>query len=176
MEKPFLEESFLITEKDYVNMSAEKNKYLIPKENRIILRILGILAICCGTAAFINIRNGIYQTVCWVLLIIIGLYVLCYYDIINISMIRKQSAAFYNIYKKSIHSKSVRLYSDKFEIKSEERRLVIPKKYIYKTVEGKNTIIIFIDKNEFCFLPKRIFSEAQLENFRSFYKEKYILP
>ncbi len=171
MEKPFLEESFLITKQDHINMSIDYRRYITPKENIIILRVLGIIAVCIGAAAFINIKGGVYQSICWIVLIVIGFYTLSYYDVISPSITRKQAAHFYDVYKGSIHSKTVRFFDNRVELTSEERKLRIPKKYLYKIYVSKDTVMIFTDISEFLFIPKRVLSESQL-TFIEGYSEK----
>ncbi|MGN1458054.1 MAG: YcxB family protein [Acutalibacteraceae bacterium] len=169
---PFLETGFLITEEDFINMSLTRQKYSTPKENRLIMRILGFLAVLCGVAAYIVLRGNIYQIICWLLLITIGLFALFYYDVINPSMIRKQAKKFYNFNKNAITSKTVRFYDDSFQINSDNYKLSVPKKFIYTAVESKTTILIYLDKNEFCFIPKRVFSEEQLKQVQNFVHSK----
>ena len=171
MEKPFLEESYLITKQDYINMSSDYRRYNTPKENIIILRVLGIIAVCIGIAAFININGSVYQNICWIFLIIIGFYTLSYYDVISPSITRKQAAGFYDVYKGSIHSRTIRFFDDRVELTSEERKLRIPKKYLYKIYVSKDTVMIFTDISEFIFIPKRVLSESQLTFVKS-YSEK----
>lgn len=176
MNTPFLETSFLVTESDFINMSLTKKQYLTPKENKIILRVLGFIAVLCGVAAYAFMRNSAYQIICWILLILIGLFALFYYDVISPSMVRKNAKAFYNFNKSALTSKTVRFYDNAFEIYSDNYRVSVPKKYIYKIVESKNTVMIFFDKNEYCFIPIRVFSDEQLERLHEFAlsdKEKY---
>lgn len=168
MNKPFLETSFLITEDDFINMELTRKKYITPKENKFILRVLGFIAILCGVSAYLFIKGNGYQIICWLLLIVIGLFSMSYYDVINPSMLRKQAKTFYNFNKGAIVSKTVCLTDDMLEIKSDNHRISIPKKYIYKIVESKNTVMFFIDKEEYCFIPLRVFSEEQLEQFHKF--------
>lgn len=170
MKTPFLETGFLITEEDYVHMALENKKYNTPKENRFIVRILGIIAVFCGICAYFVIRGNIYQLICWLLLVAIGLFGLFYYDVINPSMVRKQAKNFYNFNKNIIESKTVKFYDDEIKIFSENHKLSIPKKYIYRIAESKHTVFIYFDKNEFCFIPVRIFSETQFAQFREFAK------
>ena len=57
--------SFLPTEEDYVYMNLEKEKYLTPKANKIIFRIIGMAGILSGTAGLV-LRNGnIIETICF---------------------------------------------------------------------------------------------------------------
>lgn len=175
MKTPFLETGFLITKEDFVYMTLDVKKYNTPKENTLIMRILGFIAVCCGVAAYIEIGGNIYQQICWLVLIAIGLFALFYYDVINPSMLRKQAKNYFNFNENSIGSRTVRLYDDFFEINSETYKVSVPKKYIYKIVESKHTILIFLDKNEYCFIPKRIFSDDKLEELHSFLdSEKYV--
>ncbi len=176
MDKPFIETGFLITENDFINMTLTRKRYITPKENKVILRVLGFIAVLLGVVAYIFLRGNLYQIICWILLIAIGLFVLFYYDVINPAMIITQSKNFYSLNKKQITSKTVKIYENMFEIVSDRYRASVPKKYIYMIVESKNTIMIFLDKDEFCFIPTRVFSEEELSKFREFsqsLKDKY---
>ena len=129
MNKPFIEASFLVTGDDFTDMVLTRKKYNTPKENKIILRVLGFIAVLCGAAAYAFIKSNIYQIMCWIVLILTGLFALFYYDVINPSILRKQSRNFYNFNKNAIVSKTIRFYDNAFEIYSENYRVSVPKKY-----------------------------------------------
>ncbi len=176
MKKFSAEECFIVTEKDYVNMMNDVNQFRIPKENKIILRILGIIAVCCGTAAFINLRESIYQTICWIILIIIGFYVLSYYDVINPVQIKKQASKFYRYHSKMIkNAVTFQMNDELIHILSETHQLHLPKKYIHQIAECNHTILIFIDKNEFSFIPKRVVNDDDIRHLKNFADDKYIV-
>lgn len=167
-------ESYLITAEDFVNMQLAKEKYQTPKENSMILRILGVIAVLCGIAAFMNVRNSLYQVICWILLIFIGLAAISYYDIINPYLIQKQAEDFFELNSSEIASKTVIFTEEEFELSEENHKIKIPKNYIYCIAESKNMILIFFDQNEFSFIPKRVFSEEQLDLLREYLPaEKY---
>ena len=168
MSNTLIKESFLVTEEDFTDMQLEKRKITVPKENKIILRITGIIAIACGTAAFINIGGNLYQMICWSILIFTGCYALSYYDFIDAALIRRDAADFYNYNQKYISSKIIEFTSDEFRISDEEHRLMIPKKYIYRIYIEKKTVFIFTDPENFSYIPKRILSEKQLRIIKDF--------
>ena len=141
---------------------------MIPKENKIILRILGMIAIACGTAAFINIRENIYQIICWILLIITGFYAVSYYDFIDAAFTAKNAAEFYNYNEKDISSKKIEFTEEAFRISDEEHRLMLPKKFINRICIEKKTVFIFTDPENFSYIPKRILSEKQLRIIKDF--------
>ncbi len=169
-----LELSFLVTKEDYVFQALEKQHYLTPKENKIILYVIGLIAVGCGTAAWLHLNGSIYQKTGFAALILSGLYAVCYYDIIKPLLVKRRAAAYYEIHQKYIGSKRVRLYADKIEVIAENRSLHLPQKYIYRIVEGKHSLLVFLDRNESVFLPKRVFSEQQLTEFRSVYQENCV--
>ena len=175
MDKINIEECFLITKEDYVNMSLDKKKFFIPKENKIIFRVLGIIAVCCGVTAFINIRESIYQIICWFILIIIGLYVLSYYDVIYPVNIQRKASRFYDYNDKILKNAFTLNISDNdFKITSEIYKICVPKKYLYKIIEGNNTFMFFIDSNEFLFIPKRALNTDEIMQIKKFAGDKYI--
>ncbi len=168
MSNTLISESFRITKEDFVNMQLEKRSLMIPKENKIILRILGMIAIACGTAAFINIRENIYQIICWILLIITGFYAVSYYDFIDAAFTAKNAADFYNYNEKDISSKKIEFTEEEFRISDEEHRLMLPKKFINRICIEKKTVFIFTDCENFYYIPKRILSEKQLQIIKEF--------
>ena len=173
MEKE-IRESYRITEKDFLQMSILRSRYLTPKENKIILRIVGIIATVGGAAAFINIRGNIYQTICWFLLIGVGLYVFSYYDVTDPFLTYKQAQAFYRYNSESFNSKTVIFTPTLFSINDDSHKLSVPPEYSHSAVEGKNTLIIFIDNEQYYFIPKRVLSEDKLSVIREIIgEEKY---
>lgn len=173
--KKAVSESFHITEEDFIGMSLTLAKYRSPKENRMIFRIVGIIAVVCGAVAFINIRDTVYHTICWFLLIAIGLYVFSYYDVINPFLMKSQARQFYSSKGETLNSKTAIFSEDRFELRDEEHTLSLPWKYIYKAVEGKETLMIFVDMNEYCFIPKRVLDDKELELIKACVGEdKYI--
>ncbi len=173
--KSEIKESFLITEEDYVNMCLSRQKYFIPKENKIILAVMGIIAILCGTAAFINIRGNAYQIICWFLLIAIGLYVLSYYEVINPLIVKDHATKFFRYNHKLINSKTFTFNSESFGMTDQMHQIKIPVKFIDKIVESKTTLLIFLDKEEITFVPKRVLSKEQINIIRStIAEEKYV--
>ncbi len=166
--------SFLITEEDFISMQLSRNKYIIPKENKMIFRITGIISILIGSAAFINIRENIYQIICWFLLIAMGCYVMSYYDVINPYLIKKDSSEFYKRNKKEISSKTVILTENEFSVRDNKHHLKIPLIYICAIAESKTTVLVYTDIEQFCFIPKRVLNENQIKKIRSlFVDEKY---
>ncbi len=166
--------SFLITENDFLDMSILRSYCTIPRTNKIVLLITGITAVLCGGLAFINIGGNIFQNICWVLLIFIGFYCISYYDVIEPLLMKSQARSFYRYNKEKLGSREFVFGGKYFEMKSDDHKLRIPAEYIFKAVEGKNTVIIFLDNDEYCFISKRILDEEKLETLRSFIgEEKY---
>lgn len=169
-----ISESFLITEEDYIRMQLEKRSYQVPPENKILLRILGMLAVFCGAAVMIYVRGEFWQQFCWILLIVIGLYNLSYYDVLDPVMIRNASVRFYRFNQKSISSRTIEMTDETISLVSEDHRLKLPKKYLYRIIETASTVFFLIDRDEFIFLPKRVLSEEKLKWIRSYLPaEKY---
>ena len=71
--------SYLPTLEDHINMTLEKLNMSVPKENKIIFRIIGAIAVMCATAGFIYLNENIIQTICWIILTAAGLFIISYY-------------------------------------------------------------------------------------------------
>lgn len=155
MEKAIFEESFLITKEDLINMNIDRERLSVSKKRKVLLYAAGVAAVCTGVILLLNFRYSFYHGLCWTLLIMIGLYCISYYEAISPAITRSQSARFYDVFKSSIHSRTVRFYREKIDFISEERKIRIPKDHIYSIAEGKNTVFIYTDEENFCFVPKR---------------------
>lgn len=169
-----ISESFLVTEEDFINMQLARRCYYVSPKRKIILRIMGMIAVFSGAAATIFVKVGVWQMFCWILLILTGFYMLSYYDVIDPLMIKKASSRFYQFNKNAINSRTIEFAEDKFSVISEDYKLELPEKYIYCIAESPSTIFIFTDKSEFVFIPRRVLSDEKIQFIRSFTSaEKY---
>ncbi len=166
------EESFLMTKEDYIDYSQEKSRMMTPKINMILLRIFGILAVCGGVIAMIYGSSEFWIKASFILLILIGFYLLSYYEVIVPVMVRNRAVRIYEFYQRSMVSQTIRLYADRIEVMSEDRKLRLMKKKIYGIREGKNSWILFYDRENFCYVPKRILDESRFSYFEELADEK----
>lgn len=167
--------SFLITEKDYVNMSLERLKYITPTANKIFLTAAGMLAIVTGSSLFIFYRGGIFFIICQLILIVAGLYMVSYSDVINPYITRTAAVKYYRYYQKSIFSKTVIISDDTIKIRDESHSLVLTGDMIFHIAEGKYTIFIYTDPGEFTFIPKRAMSEEQMDLLKKLIPEDKVV-
>lgn len=167
---PIFDTSYLVTQDDYVDFALAQRKFFRKRDNRILFKVMGILSVCIGvgTYIFLGSKSNIYQKICWCALIVIGLYLLFYYDVIDVSLTITEAKRFYARNPKSMTAKQVILTAENVSIRSENYEGDIPIKYIYKIVDGKNTIIFYFDKINYCIVPKRVLSEEQMERFGKF--------
>lgn len=169
MEKiPIFDTSYLVTQEDYVDFALVQRKFLRKRDNRILFKVLGILSVCIGVGTYIFLGGNIYQRLCWCALVFIGLFLLFYYDIIDVSLTISEAKRFFVHNPKIMIAKQVILTEESISIHSENYECNIPLKYVYKIISGKNTIVFYFDKVNCCFVPKRAISEEQTERFESF--------
>ena len=155
--------SYLPTLEDHINMTLEKLNMSVPKENKIIFRIIGAIAVMCATAGFIYLNENIIQTICWIILTAAGLFIISYYDITRPYLERSRASRFYNYHKKDICSKTVMIKDGKLIVSDEASKVKIPFDFIYRVRQTKNTVFIFYDEVHFCYIPVRVLSEAQIK-------------
>ena len=137
--------SFLPTIEDYVYMRLERLGLKTSKEIRI----------------FLNLRENIVQIICWILLMIAGLYMLSYYDIIRPSVERNRAVRFFNYNKRNICSKNIKLENGVLTAADELSSIRLTGESIYSIEETKNNIFIFYDIENFIYIPKRSITEKQ---------------
>lgn len=165
---PIFDTSYLITEDDYIHFAFTQRKFFRKRDNRVLFKIIGILSVCIGVGAYLFVGSNIYQKICWCALVLIGLFLLFYYDVIDVSLTVAEAKRYYAHNPKSMIAKQVVLTKENLSIRSETYEGNIPLKYIYKIVEGKNTIIFYLDQINYCLVPKRTLSEEQTERFENF--------
>lgn len=170
-DKLIFDTSYLITQDDFIDFSLAQRKFFRKRDNRVLFKVIGLLSVCIGIGTYIFLGGDIYQKICWCGLILIGLFLLFYYDVIDISLTIAGAKQFYAHNPKSMIAKQVILTADNISIRSENYEGDIPLKYIYKIVDGKNTIIFYFDKVNYCLVPKRTISEEQAECFEKFVLE-----
>ncbi len=153
--------SFLPTIEDYVYMRLERLGLKTSKEIRMFFRIIGIIGFMGGAAGFLNLRENIVQIICWILLMIAGLYMLSYYDIIRPSVERNRAVRFFNYNKRNICSKNIKLENGVLTAADELSSIRLTGESIYSIEETKNNIFIFYDIENFIYIPKRSITEKQ---------------
>ena len=149
---PILTADYIITEHDYIHTSLAQRRFKTSKSDRLIMNILGILAIFIGLYMLIFSGDGIIKTICWILLIAMGLFSVSFYEIIGPSLVRYQAKNEYNANKEKIGSRNIAFYED--EVK-----------------------IFYIDENDYISIPKRLFTDKDndaLERIKSLLGKKYV--
>ncbi len=173
---PILTADYLTTEYDYIYTDMAQLKYETKTLDRVIMTVLGLTAVFCGIFTLIFVGGGFIKNFCWVLLIVIGLFLVSYHDVINPSMTRSKAKKIYNANKDKFVSRNVMFYEDSVKILSDRYKGNIPYKCLYYVLEDKNVIILYFDKNDFISVPKRLFSEKDeksLERLREIIGQKY---
>ncbi len=174
---PILTADYLTTEYDYIYTNLAQLKHETKTLDKVIMIVLGLTAICCGVFTLIFVGGGFLKNVCWVLLIVIGLFLVSFHDVINPSMTRTKAKKVFNANKDKFVSRNVMFYEDSVEILSDRYKGNIPYKYLYYVLEDKNVIVLYLDKNDYISVPKRLFSEKDeksLERLRELIGQKYI--
>lgn len=165
-EAPTLSVNYLTTEQDHINTRMAQLRDEARLSDRVIMQILGIIAICCGVAALIFVGGGFFKNFCWVLLIVIGLFLISFHEVINPAITRSRAKREYASNKDKFVSIGILFYEDRVEIESDRYRGNIPYRYLFKVVEDKNVIILYLDKNDYISIPLRIIANDDREKLK----------
>ena len=156
---PILTADYIITEHDYIHTSLAQRRFKTSKSDRLIMNILGILAIFIGLYMLIFSGDGIIKTICWILLIAMGLFSVSFYEIIGPSLVRYQAKNEYNANKEKIGSRNIAY------------------RYFFQVLDDKKVIIFYLDENDYISIPKRLFTDKDndaLERIKSLLGKKYV--
>lgn len=180
MEKnaPVLTADYLTTEPDHIHTYMAQLSYETKTSDKVIMQLLGLLAICCGVVTLIFVGGSFIKNVCWVLLIVIGLFLVSFHDVVNPSMTRTKAKKEYIANKDKFVSRNISFFEDYVQITSDRYKGNIPYKYLFYALEDKNVIILYLDKNDYISIPKRAFSDKDdkaLEKLRELIGEKYVI-
>ena len=174
---PILTADYIITEHDYIHTSLAQRRFKTSKSDRLIMNILGILAIFIGLYMLIFSGDGIIKTICWIMLIAMGLFSVSFYEIIGPSLVRYQAKNEYNANKEKIGSRNIAFYEDEVKIVSDRYRGNIPYRYFFQVLDDKKVIIFYLDENDYISIPKRLFTDKDndaLERIKSLLGKKYV--
>ncbi len=174
---PILTADYIITEHDYIHISLAQRRFKTSKGDRLIMNILGILAIFIGLYMLIFSGDGIIKTICWILLIAMGLFSVSFYEIIGPSLVRYQAKNEYNANKEKIGSRNITFYEDEVKIVSDRYRGNIPYRYFFQVLDDKKVIIFYLDENDYISIPKRLFTDKDndaLEKIKALLGKKYV--
>lgn len=174
---PILTANYITTESDHIYTYMTQLRYETKVYEKVIMLILGLIAICCGVFTLIFVGGGFMKNICWVLLILIGLFLISFHDMINPSMTRTRAKKEYVANKDKFVSRNISFFEDHVKITSDRYKGNIPYKYLFYVLEDKNVIIFYLDKNDYISIPKRVFSDKdhkELEKLRGLIGEKYI--
>lgn len=174
---PILTADYITTEHDYIHTYLSRQRLEISKGDRIILSLLGILAVFIGLYMLIFVGGSFVKNICWILLIAMGLFSVSFYEIINPSLARIRAKNEYNANKDKFASMSIAFYEDEVKISSNRYKGNIPYRYFFQVIEDKKVIILYLDKNDYISIPKRLFNDKDDEALRkieSLVGKKYI--
>lgn len=174
---PILTADYITTEHDYIYTYLAQQKYETSKVDRAIMGILGIIIIFLGLYMLIFIGGSFVKTVCWLLLVAIGLFLVSFHEIINPSLTRIRAKNEYNVNKDKFSSRSIIFYEEEVKIVSDRYKGNIPYKYFFRILEDKKVIILYLDKNDYISIPKRLFTDKDdeaLKKIESLVDDKYI--
>lgn len=162
---PILSADYITTEHDYVYTSLAQRKVRISRGDRIIMCVLGTLAIFLGLYMLIFSSGGLIKNICWTLLIAIGLFSATFYEFTGPVLIRNRAKNIYRANKEKFVSISITFFEDEVKITSDRYKANIPYRCFFKVLDDKRVIIFYLDENDYIAVPKRLFSDKDRGNF-----------
>lgn len=176
-ETPILTADYITTEADYINTNMAQLRYETKGFDKVLTQVLGVIAICCGVCTLIFVGGSFIKNMCWILLILIGMFLVSLHEVINPYMTRTKAKKVYEANKDKFVSRNIFFYDDYVKIVSDRYKGNIPYKYLFCALEDRNVLILYLDKNDYISIPKRVFSENDsdaLEKVRALIGNKYV--
>lgn len=170
--QPLAVVSYLPTKEDYeaFRLAAVRSKN--SDGRKMAVRFGGAAVAGVGAALFLFTGSGIMERVAWAALILLGLFWLSYYDVIQPYTVRKQARARYEASRRMLVSQTVELFDRQFILRTDRYQAKLPYELLYKVVEDKNIYLLYTGEDEVRFIPKRVMTEEQCRAFTEILKER----
>ncbi len=163
-----MEVDFQVTKKDFVLSQKAAENSRIPRENKLILTLIGMMGLLCGAAGYVLYRNEeILVRLAWLLMAAIGGYVALYYPVTKPVSVRCAAAGEYRRLSEKQVPRQVSLREDQIFFREGSYELSLPLSYLTRLIETRDTMLFFWDLESFFFIPKRVLTEEQANSLRN---------
>lgn len=166
--------TYLMTKEDYVNCMLAERSGKTDKQDKRLLVFTGIMLCTVGAIIyafrikFLEIHQENFLAAVFGIL---GVIFIAYYDLIRPLFIKIKSENFCKKNPEKMISNTITLCDTGIKIKNDRYSAALPYEMLSGFYAGKEVIVIYINKTECAFIPKRTINEQAQNEFIKLLKE-----
>lgn len=159
--------SFLITKPDYADFKTAAAKACVKKNEVYMIR--GISCLLVLTALLLRgfFSRTFYQNVIYTVIIVIGVVVGAFYDLIVHYFVRQFAFAYYEASKERFTAQNTEFGEEEIRFKTDRYSAAIPYEMLYRAYEDGRVFILYTGIDEMRFIPKRAMNEDDCKKVRT---------
>jgi hypothetical protein len=171
-EKPLAAVSYLPVQEDFEQFQVAQNRWRTTPKEKLLTRAAGLAVLVLSAAFFLySVIFSSGERAVWGILVIAGVLIACYRDILEPYVVRMQARSRFAVEQRTLVSQSVELFSGHMKIHTDRYQADLPYEMLYRAVETEKLYLLFLGKEEIRFIPKRVMTAEQCEQFTRVLKE-----
>jgi len=155
--------SFLPTREDYADYQVSAAKAAVKQKDLLFMRICGSVLIFGGLIGAVFLGSRIYTNVINVLLILYGVFLVFYLDILQPYLVKNAAMAYYDTHGEKMISVSMTFSEETVKIITDRYTACLPYSMLWRVHEDPKTILFYTGIGEMRYLPKRTLSPEELK-------------
>lgn len=167
--------TYLMTREDYINCRvAEKTGKTDEQDNRLLI-FAGIILCAVGAITYIfriKFLELYQEKLLSAVFGIVGICLIAYHEFIMPMLVKIKADGFCKRNPEKMISHTITLCDTAIKIKNDRYSAALPYEMLNGFFADKKTIVIYINKIECVFVPKRTLDEQVRQNFISLLREK----
>lgn len=166
-QQPLAVVSYLPVLEDVINFRLAVRRLQSSGGARAALRVLGALLAVGGVLLFVWQGGGLFDQAAWCLLLLFGLFVASYTDVLAPYLVRRRARIQFAEDQRILVAQTAAFYEDHCTIHTDRYDARLPYGLVYRVVEDKKQFLLYTGEDEVRFIPKRVLDEAQCAQLAS---------
>ena len=166
--------SYLPTKEDYVAYKTAMDKAAWKEQNNRFIRLLQILGSAVFLYGLIKLAMAVLsggrmgQNFLNAILILGGVYLILYPDILRPVLVKKAAVAYYDTHGEKMISAQMQFTAETLKMTTDRYAACFPYTMLWRVYEDQKIILFYTGIGEARYLPKRVLSAEELETLHVF--------
>lgn len=157
----------LPTKFDYADFKSAAARAAINKNEKMILRVTGIVLLFSALILSYYFRGNVYQNIIYGVMGAVGIIIGCFYEAIAHYFAQQRAFIEYESNKEKFIAQLTVFHEKQVQIQTDRYTAAIPYRFLYKVYENDKVFIIYTGIDEMRFIPKRAVSDNECLQIRT---------
>lgn len=163
--------SYLPTKEDYIDFKVGAGRAAVRQQDLWFMRVCGGILILAGLVGKLFFGGQLYTDIIYVLLILYGVFLLFYLDILQPSLIKRSAGAYYDTHGEKMISVSLIFSENSVQVVTDRYTATLPYSMLWRIYEDKKGLIFYTGIGEMHYIPKRVLSLDECEQIRFLFRK-----